>query len=158
MAGFFYIAYPCLAPLTLFTERCVALEGVDLCRGSTAPVLSASACLRMPGINGAAARIAAAVHVDRRTAEGHAAGVDFDESAAALEGQFAAGFEHHFQAAAEVNFLACFDELAGADFDVLVHADCQVVVGAGFNFAVFVTFLVGTPYTSSFVPCSKFCI
>ncbi|SJN11697.1 hypothetical protein CZ787_06430 [Halomonas citrativorans] len=59
----------------------------------------------------ATARAAAGVDVDLRTHNGHAAGVEFDETAAGLEGDLRAGLDHDLGTCLVVHLAAGFQEL-----------------------------------------------
>src|SRR5690554_2026497 len=76
------------------------------------------------------------VDPDARAAEGNAAGVEFEEGAAAFGGQLHAGVDHHFVPGVVVDFLSGLDELAPAQLNVLVARDGQVVIGLDLGLAV----------------------
>src|SRR5690606_16032600 len=73
------------------------------------------------------------VDPDARAAEGNAAGVEFEEGAAAFGGQLHAGVDHHFVPGVVVDFLSGFDELALTEFDVLVVGDSQMIIRLDFR-------------------------
>src|SRR5690554_2795064 len=76
------------------------------------------------------------VDPDARAAEGNAAGVEFEEGAAAFGGQLHAGVDHHFVPGVVVDFLSGFDELALTEFDVLVVGDSQMIIRLDFRPAI----------------------
>src|SRR5690554_3878366 len=61
---------------------------------------------------------ATGVHLDTRTTQGHAAGVDLYEAATGFEGDFGTGFDHRFLAGFDMQLGARVTEPGGAGFEV----------------------------------------